>query len=76
VLSSGSHSVILLSDIQKRNIPVISPHIGDVEWLQAVGYPIVSGIADYWVSRATQINSTSWGIDGVQPPDEYVEATH
>jgi len=41
-------------------------------WLQSVGYPIVSAIADFFVSRA-KLNPTTglYVIDGVIPPDEY-----
>ena len=44
----------------------------DTVWLNETGWPLVSGIADFWASRATPIPGTSqFGINGVQPPDEY-----
>ena len=46
---------------------------GDVNWLQSIGYPMISGIADFWVSRSTPLptNTSQFGINMVQPPDEY-----
>jgi len=47
--------------------------INDVEWLRSKGFPLVSAIADFWVSKAAQ----GTGADGVAhirhviPPDEY-----
>jgi protein-glucosylgalactosylhydroxylysine glucosidase len=48
----------------------------DVAWLRSVAYPILSGVADFFVSRVT-LNQTDDGhlvahIYDVIPPDEYV----
>jgi trehalose/maltose hydrolase-like predicted phosphorylase len=49
----------------------------DMEWLRTVGYPILKGVADFFVSRVT-METTADGttvahIYDVIPPDEYVE---
>lgn len=43
----------------------------DMQWLRAVGWPIVAGVADFWVSRVT-VDATdgSVHIRDVQGPDE------
>lgn len=49
----------------------------DIEWLRTVGYPILRGVADFYVSRV----SIETAVDGTQvahiydviPPDEYVD---
>lgn len=46
---------------------------GDRAWLANAGYPLVSAIADYWVSRSTPNADGSRSINGVIPPDEYHE---
>eukprot|EP01031_Cornospumella_fuschlensis_P033191 gene33192-40158_t len=47
---------------------------GDVDWLRTVGYPLLEGISDFWVSRSTLESATStYHINGVIPPDEYVD---
>ncbi|RYG62688.1 glycoside hydrolase family 65 protein, partial [archaeon] len=47
---------------------------GDADWLRTVGYPLLEGIADFWVSRSTQDRpAAAYHIKGVIPPDEYVD---
>jgi trehalose/maltose hydrolase-like predicted phosphorylase len=46
---------------------------GDRSWLTREAWPVVAGIADFWVSRAHRNGDGSWSIDGVIPPDEYHE---
>jgi Glycosyl hydrolase family 65 central catalytic domain len=41
--------------------------------LPTKGWPVLKGIADFWVSRATRNSDGSYSIDTVIPPDEYVE---
>jgi hypothetical protein len=41
--------------------------------LPTKGWPVLKGIADFWVSRATRNSDGSHSIDTVIPPDEYVE---
>lgn len=44
---------------------------GDTRWLADKGWPVLRGIADFWVSRATR--NSDGGYSTVIPPDEYVE---
>jgi trehalose/maltose hydrolase-like predicted phosphorylase len=46
---------------------------GDLKWLTGKGWPVLKGIADFWVSRATRNADGSYSINTVIPPDEYVE---
>jgi trehalose/maltose hydrolase-like predicted phosphorylase len=46
---------------------------GDRAWLRRQAWPVVSGIADFWVSRARQNTDGSWSINHVIPPDEYAD---
>src|SRR4051794_40904969 len=46
---------------------------GDRTWLADSAWPVVSGIADFWVSRSVQNSDGSWSIRDVIPPDEYAE---
>ncbi|HEU4346713.1 MAG TPA: glycosyl hydrolase family 65 protein [Actinoplanes sp.] len=46
---------------------------GDRAWLASEGWPVLKGIADFWVSRATKNPGGTYGINTVIPPDEYVE---
>ena len=48
---------------------------GPIPWLVDVGYPLLSGIADFWVDRAHKDTPGGAGapqlqISGVIPPDE------
>ena len=45
----------------------------DKTWLAQKAWPVVSGIADFWVSRSTANADGSWSINDVIPPDEYAE---
>lgn len=49
----------------------------DKQWLQTIGYPILSGVADFWVSRSVyevdEDNVTRAHIKNIIPPDEYVD---
>ncbi|MFE7336035.1 glycosyl hydrolase family 65 protein [Streptomyces griseus] len=44
---------------------------GDRDWLAARGWPLLSGIADFWQSRATANEDGSYSIKNVAGPDEY-----
>ena len=46
---------------------------GDRHWLAVRGWPMLKGIADYYVSRATHNADGSYSIRNVIPPDEYAE---
>ncbi len=48
-------------------------YLGDLEWLSSVGFPIASGIAEFWVSRVvpSASNSSAYSILNVMPPDEW-----
>jgi protein-glucosylgalactosylhydroxylysine glucosidase len=46
---------------------------GNTTWLASVAYPLLSGVADFWVSRATPAAGSSLSIDDVIPPDEYAD---
>ena len=43
---------------------------GDRTWLAAQGWPVISGAADFWASRATRAADGSYHIDHVTGPDE------
>eukprot|EP01012_Entosiphon_sulcatum_P003147 TRINITY_DN1089_c0_g1_i2.p1 TRINITY_DN1089_c0_g1~~TRINITY_DN1089_c0_g1_i2.p1 ORF type:complete len:694 (-),score=107.47 TRINITY_DN1089_c0_g1_i2:41-2122(-) len=42
----------------------------NVTWLRSIGFPVLSGIADFWASRAEKRGSP-YAIAGVMGPDEY-----
>jgi trehalose/maltose hydrolase-like predicted phosphorylase len=45
---------------------------GDLQWLSAVGWPILQGVAEFWSSRVTLSGADGlYHIEGVIPPDEY-----
>ncbi|MFD6530046.1 discoidin domain-containing protein [Streptomyces sp. NPDC060184] len=44
---------------------------GDRTWLAERGWPLLSGIADFWASRATPNADGSWSVVNVAGPDEY-----
>lgn len=45
---------------------------GDLNWLKTVGYPLVEGIAKFWVSKVQHdTHNDTWHINHVIPPDEY-----
>src|SRR3954454_6595106 len=46
---------------------------GDRDWLANSAWPLVSGIADFWLSRSVHNSDGSWSIRDVIPPDEYAE---
>jgi trehalose/maltose hydrolase-like predicted phosphorylase len=46
---------------------------GDRSWLSGSAWPVLSAIADFWVSRAHPNPDGTQSIDGVIPPDEYHE---
>jgi trehalose/maltose hydrolase-like predicted phosphorylase len=46
---------------------------GDKTWLANSAWPVLSGIADFWVSRSERNADGSWSIRDVIPPDEYAE---
>ncbi len=58
----------------------------DLEWLREVGFPILEGVADFWVSRAVYSSASEDGVRqqeqpslaqahilDIIPPDEYVD---
>ena len=46
----------------------------NTSWLAGVVYPLLSGIADFWVSRTTPSTNDGYlHINGVIPPDEYAD---
>ncbi|MFB7912619.1 discoidin domain-containing protein [Streptomyces sp. NPDC056061] len=44
---------------------------GDRDWLAGRGWPLLRGIADFWVARATANNDGSYSLKDVAGPDEY-----
>ncbi|MDK0521905.1 discoidin domain-containing protein [Streptomyces sp. ML-6] len=44
---------------------------GDRAWLAGRGWPLLSGIADFWASRATANGDGSYSVRNVAGPDEY-----
>ncbi|MFF8915487.1 discoidin domain-containing protein [Streptomyces sp. NPDC015032] len=44
---------------------------GDRAWLAGHGWPLLRGIADFWVSRATANDDGSYSVRDVAGPDEY-----
>lgn len=44
----------------------------DSAWLSKVGYEMLTGIADFWVSRVTITDNVAH-INDIIPPDEYVD---
>ena len=49
---------------------------GDRHWLATRGWPLLRGIARYYVSRATHRADGSYSIRNVIPPDEYAEGVN
>ena len=49
---------------------------GDRRWLASRGWPILEGIARYYVSRATKRSDGTYSIRHVIPPDEYAEGVN
>lgn len=43
----------------------------DVRWLQREGYPLLKEIADFWTSRVTRNQDSSYSIHNVTGADEY-----
>ncbi|GAA2246335.1 hypothetical protein GCM10010401_19890 [Rarobacter faecitabidus] len=44
---------------------------GDEQWLADKGWPIISGTADFWVSRSTLGSDGKYHVLNVTPPDEW-----
>ncbi|MFI1395228.1 discoidin domain-containing protein [Streptomyces sp. NPDC020681] len=44
---------------------------GDRAWLRERGWPLLKGIADFWVSRVTENQDGSYSVTDVAGPDEY-----
>ncbi|MFJ2641429.1 MULTISPECIES: discoidin domain-containing protein [unclassified Streptomyces] len=44
---------------------------GDRDWLAGHGWPLLQGIADFWVSRATANADGGYSVKEVAGPDEY-----
>ena len=49
---------------------------GDRHWLATRGWPLLRGIARYYVSRTTHRADGSYSIRNVIPPDEYAEGVN
>jgi len=45
----------------------------DLTWLRNVGFPILQGTSDFWVSRAVKDATGQYVINDIQPPNEYAE---
>jgi trehalose/maltose hydrolase-like predicted phosphorylase len=46
----------------------------DKQWLKEIGYPMLMGIADFWVSRSVYLEGDNKAhILDIIPPDEYVD---
>ena len=43
---------------------------GDRQWLAAHGWPVLSALAQFWLSKAKPAAGGGYDIDTVQPPDE------
>ncbi len=43
----------------------------DMEWLSSVGVDLLTGIADFYLSRSTTNADGTLSINDVIPPDEY-----
>lgn len=50
---------------------------GDLNWLREIGYPILSGVSEFWMSIATYKTDAngvaSAHINNIIPPDEYAD---
>merc|ERR1712032_63946 len=46
----------------------------DAQWLRDSGFPVIDGLAQFWMSRVDQIRDGSYSIRGTLPPDEYASA--
>lgn len=44
---------------------------GDLKWLKEKGYPMLSQVADFWVSRASKNKDGSFSINNVVGADEF-----
>ena len=44
---------------------------GDETWLAQTGWPVISGTADFWVSRSTHGADGKYHVLNVTPPDEW-----
>jgi trehalose/maltose hydrolase-like predicted phosphorylase len=44
---------------------------GDRDWLGEEGWPVLSGTADFWVSRSTKGEDGQYHVLNVTPPDEW-----
>ncbi|MCL3782650.1 glycoside hydrolase family 65 protein [Prolixibacteraceae bacterium JC049] len=45
----------------------------DVKWLKEKGYPVIKGVADYWVSRVEKNDKGEYEIKNVVCADEWAE---
>ena len=63
----------LSADIAAISIRQFFRATGDLKWMKEKGYPMLKGIADFWVSRvspSTQFPG-QYSINGIQPPNEF-----
>ena len=44
---------------------------GDLTWLKATGFPVIEGLAKFWVSRADHDADGTWHLRDTMSPDEY-----
>jgi trehalose/maltose hydrolase-like predicted phosphorylase len=42
-------------------------------WLENIGWPLLRDIAQFWTSRVTKTNSTTYSINKVMPVDEWCD---
>lgn len=74
--ATGLREVHISGDVAWSCLQVyrVQQQAGNTSWLAEIGYPLLSGIADFWVSRATVHDVTGGlSIDLVIPPDEYAD---
>lgn len=44
---------------------------GDINWLKKTGFPLLSGICEFYASRVEKLEDGTYVLNGVIPPDEY-----
>lgn len=66
----GGHEVHITADVALAfwQYYLVS---GDTQWLAEKGWPVISGSADFWVSRSTHGDDGMYHVLDVTPPDEW-----
>lgn len=68
-LNAGLREIHISGDIAFSTVQYyFATH--DLEWLSGPGHALLSGIADFFVSRATSSPDGTLSINDVIPPDE------